>query len=53
MRACLKEHMTVPVCFALFALFTLAALSAGIVKTATDKACNECKTLGQLGLICV
>jgi len=33
-----------PLCvFALFAWFTLAALLAGIVKTATDKACNECK----------
>jgi len=30
-------------CFALFAWFTLAALLAGIVKTATNKACNECK----------
>jgi len=38
---------------ALFALFARAALLAGIVKTATDKACNECKTLGQLGLVCV
>ena len=28
------------VCFALFAWFTLAALLAGIVKTATDKACR-------------
>jgi len=29
------------------------ALLAGIVKAATGKACNECKTLGQLGLVCV
>jgi len=40
-------------CFALFEWFAGAALLAGIVKTATGKACNECKTLGQLGLICV
>ena len=36
--------------FALFAWFSRAALLAGIVKTATGKACNECKTLGQFGL---
>jgi len=36
-------------CFAFFAWFTRAALLAGIAKTATGKACNECKTLGQLG----
>jgi len=30
-----------------------AALLAGIAQTATGKACNECKTLGQLGLVCV
>jgi len=36
-------------CFALFAWFARAALLAGIAKTATVKACNECKTLGQLG----
>jgi len=35
--------------FALFAWFARAALSAGIAKIATGKACNECKTLGQLG----
>jgi len=40
-------------CFALFAWFARAALLAGIAKTATGKACNECKTLGQLGLVCV
>jgi len=40
-------------CFALFARFAWAALRAGISKTATDKACNECKTLVQLGLVCV
>jgi len=38
-------------CFALFAWFSRAALLAGIAKTATGKACNECKTLGQLGLV--
>ena len=38
-------------CFALFAWFTRAALLAGIAKSATDKACNECKTLGRLRLI--
>jgi len=52
MCACLKEHMRV-VCFALFTWFARAALLAGIIKTATGKACNECKTLGQLGLACV
>jgi len=31
------------VCFALFPWFTRAVLLVGIVKTATDKACNECK----------
>jgi len=39
--------------FVLFAWFAQAALLAGINKTATGKACNECKALGQLGLICV
>jgi len=39
-------------CFALFAWFTRAALVAGIAKIATGKACNECKTLGQWGLVC-
>jgi len=37
--------------FALFAWFAQAALLAGMAKTATGKACNECKTLGQLGLV--
>jgi len=35
------------------AWFARAALLAGIPKTATGKACNECKTLGQLGLVSV
>jgi len=35
-------------CFALFAWFAQAALLTGIIKTATGKACNECKTLVQL-----
>jgi len=39
-------------CFALFAWFAQAALLAGITKTATGKACNECKTFGQLALVC-
>ena len=52
MFACWNEHMRVD-CFALFAWFVQAALLAGIVKTATGKACNEWKTLGQLGLICI
>jgi len=39
--------------FALFAQFALATLLAGIVKTATGKACNKCITLSQLGLGCV
>jgi len=50
--ACLKEHMRVD-CSALFTWFDRAMLLAGIVKTATGKACNECKTLGQLGLVYV
>jgi len=40
-------------CFVHFVCFGRAALLAGIVTTATGKACNECKTLGQLGLVCV
>jgi len=40
-------------CFALFEWFPRAALLAGIAKTATGKAFNECKTLVQLGLVCV
>jgi len=28
------------------------ALLTGIVTTSTGKACNECKTLGQMGLLC-
>jgi len=52
MRACLKEQMRDD-CSTLYALFDWAALLAGIVKTATGKACNECKTHGQLGLVCV
>jgi len=39
--------------FALFASFARAALLAGIAKTATGKACNECKTLAELGLVCI
>jgi len=40
-------------CFALVAWFARAALLVAIAKTATGKACNDCKTLGQLGLVCV
>jgi len=29
------------------------ALLTGIARTATGKACNECKALGQMGLVCV
>jgi len=39
--------------FVLFAWSDQAALLAGNTKTAADKACNECKTLGHLGLVCV
>jgi len=39
-------------CFALFAWFARAALLVGTAEAATGKACNECKTLGQLGLVC-
>ena len=45
-----KEHMRVD-CFALITWFGRAAVLGGIVKTATGNACNECKILGQLGLI--
>jgi len=40
-------------CFVLFAWFARPVLLAGIVNTATGKAYNECKTLSQLGLVCV
>jgi len=40
-------------CFALFAWFARAALLVGIAKTTADKACDECKTLGQLELFCL
>jgi len=40
-------------CFALFAWLARADLFAGIAKTTTGKACNECKTLGRLGRDCV
>jgi len=33
--------------------FARAVLLAGIVKTATGNACKKCKTLGQLGQVCV
>jgi len=39
--------------FAFFAWFAWAVLLAEIATTATGKACNERKTLGQLGLVCV
>jgi len=38
--------------FALFAWFARTVLLAGIAKTATGKAYNECKAFGQLGLVC-
>jgi len=40
-------------CFTVFVWFARAALLAGIAKTATGTACNECKTLGHLRLVCV
>jgi len=36
-----------------FEWFAPGELLAGIAMSATDKACNECKTLGRLGLGCV
>jgi len=39
--------------FVLFVWFMQAELLAGIAKTTTGKACNECKTLGRMGLDCV
>jgi len=53
MCACLKENMRVGYVFRALLWFARAALLAGIVKTATDRAYNECKTLGQLGMVCV
>jgi len=53
MCACLKEHMRVDYVLCALLWFARAALLAGIVNTATDKVCNECKTLRQLGLVCV
>jgi len=53
MCACLKEHMRVDYVFYVLFLVARAALLAGIAKAATGKACNECKILGQLGLVCV
>jgi len=43
-----KEHMkeVIDCVFALFAWFTQEELLAGIAKTVTGKAYNECKTLG-------
>jgi len=38
-------------CLELFVWFARTGLLATIAKTATGKACNECKTLGQLGLV--
>jgi len=35
-------------CFAFFTWFARGELLAWIAKTATGKACNECKTLGRL-----
>jgi len=40
-------------CFAFFAWYARAELLAGIAKSATGKACNECNTLGRLGWIVV
>jgi len=40
-------------CFTLFVWFARSELLAGIAKTATGKACKECKTYGRLGLACV
>jgi len=40
-------------CFALFVWFARAAQLVGIAQTTTGKANNECKALGQLGLVCV
>jgi len=55
MWARLKKHMreVSEYVFCVFACFAWATLLAGIAKTATGKACNECKALGQLGLVCV
>jgi len=55
MCACLKEHMREVIYYVICALCMVAraALLAGIAKVATGKACNECKTAGQLGLVCV
>jgi len=52
MCACLNENMS-PLCVLRFLWFARAALLVGIVNTATGKAYNNYKTLGQLGLVCV
>jgi len=39
-------------CFALFAWFARAELLTGIAKPAKSKACNECKTIVRLRLVC-
>jgi len=41
--ACLKEHMTVHCVFCALCMVYPGSAVAGIVKTATGKACNECK----------
>jgi len=39
--------------FCALAWFAREALLAGIAKTAIGKVCNQCKTRGQLGSVCV
>jgi len=52
--ACYKEQMREIIDYVFFrSLHGLSGQRFKIAKTATGKACNECKTLGQLGLVCV
>ena len=55
---CLKEHMKEVINYVFCALCMFCSGSAvswkpEIAKTTTDKACNECKTFAQLGLVCI
>jgi len=52
-NVCVFERTHESPLFCALVWFAQAALLAGIVKTATGKVCNECKTLGQLGRVCV
>ena len=52
MCACLKEHMRVDDVFRALCMVSPGCAVSWNRQAATGKACNECKTLGQLGLVC-